>query len=86
MIDFTIQKEGLAHNIAKARENGILIPTIGQMQHPETIPEKVQAKLKNVGMGDVDPLNLFRITWKNEPWNRAGCSARCPIILSCPVP
>ena len=46
MIDFTIQKEGLAHNIAKARENGILIPTIRQMQHPETIPEKVQAKLK----------------------------------------
>ena len=39
MIDFTIQKEGLAHNIAKARENGILIPTIRQMQHPETIPE-----------------------------------------------
>ena len=52
MIDFTIQKEGLAHNIAKARENGILIPTIRQMQHPETIPEKVQAKLKKVGMGD----------------------------------
>ena len=67
MIDFTIQKEGLAHNIAKARENGILIPTIRQMQHPETIPEKVQAKLKKVGMGDVDPLNPVSYTHLTLP-------------------
>ena len=37
------------------------------MQHPETIPEKIQEKLKSVGMWDVNPLNLFRITWKNQP-------------------
>ena len=84
MIDFTIQKEGLAHNIAKARENGILIPTIGQMQHPETIPEKVQAKLKNVGMGDVDPLNLFRITWKNEPVESGGLFRKVPNYIELP--
>ena len=84
MIDFTIQKEGLAHNIAKARENGILIPTIGQMQHPETIPEKVQAKLKNVGMGDVDPLNLFRITWKNEPVESGGLFRQVPNYIELP--
>ena len=38
MIDFTINKEGLRHNIEKARENHIVIPTIRQMQHPELIP------------------------------------------------
>ena len=65
-IDLTIDRAGLAHNIAKARENGIIIPTIAQMQHPETIPEKIQAKLKDVGLWDVNPLNLFRITWKNQ--------------------
>lgn len=70
MIDFTIQKEGLAHNIAKARENGILIPTIAQMQHPQTIPGKVQDRLKGVGLWDVNPLNLFRITWKTSRWRR----------------
>ena len=84
MIDFTIQKEGLAHNIAKARENGILIPTIRQMQHPETIPEKVQAKLKKVGMGDVDPLNLFRITWKNEPVEAGGLFRQVPNYIELP--
>ena len=66
-IDLTINKEGLAHNIKKAKENGIIIPTIAEMQHPETIPEKIQEKLKSVGMWDVNPLNLFRITWKNQP-------------------
>ena len=42
MIDLSINRQGLAHNIKKAKENGIVIPTIAQMQHPETIPEKVQ--------------------------------------------
>ena len=65
-IDLTIHKETLAKNIAKARENNVIIPTIAQMQHPEAIPEKLQAKLKDVGLWDVNPLNLFRITWKNE--------------------
>ena len=62
MIDLTINKQGLEHNLKKAKENGIVIPTIAQMQHPETIPEKIQSKLKNVGLWDIDPLNLFRIT------------------------
>ena len=47
-IDLTINKTGLAHNIQKAKENNVIIPTIAQMQHPETIPEKIQEKLKDV--------------------------------------
>ena len=34
MIDLSINKQGLEHNIKKAKENGIIIPTIAQMQHP----------------------------------------------------
>ena len=44
-IDLTINKTGLQHNIEKAKENNVIIPTIAQMQHPETIPEKIQEKL-----------------------------------------
>lgn len=66
MIDLTINKENLERNIEKARENKIVIPTYEQMKHPETIPDKIKNKLLNVGLWDVDPLNLFRITWKNE--------------------
>ena len=45
MIDLTINKTGLQHNIEKAKENHVIIPTIAQMQNPDLIPEKVKACL-----------------------------------------
>ena len=84
MIDLTIHQQGRANNIKKARENGILIPTISQMQHPETIPEKVQEKLKSVGLWDVNPLNLFRITWKNEAKESGGLFQEVPNYIELP--
>ena len=41
-IDLSINREGLAHNIQKAKENNIIIPTIAQMQNPDLIPEKIK--------------------------------------------
>ena len=41
MIDLSINKVGLEHNIQKAKENHIIIPTIAQMQNPDLIPETV---------------------------------------------
>ncbi len=72
MIDLTINKEGLEHNIQRAKEQNIIIPTFAEMKNPELIPEKIRMKLKNVGLWDVNPLNLFRITWKNEPVESGG--------------
>lgn len=72
MIDLTINKENLERNIKKARENKIVIPTYEQMKHPETIPDKIKDRLVNVGLWDVDPINLFRITWKNEQKEKGG--------------
>ena len=83
-IDLSINKEGLQHNIQKAKENNIIIPTIAQMQNPETIPEKIQAKLKNVGLWDVNPLNLFRITWKNEAKEFGGGFQAVPNYVEIP--
>ena len=83
-IDLTIHKEGLQHNIDKARENNIIIPTFAQMQNPETIPEKIQEKLKGVGLWDVNPLNLFRITWKNEPKESGGLFQQVPNYVEIP--
>ena len=83
-IDLTINKTGLAHNIQKAKENNVIIPTIAQMQHPETIPEKIQEKLKNVGLWDVNPLNLFRITWKNEAKESGGLFQEVPNYVEIP--
>ena len=84
MIDLTKNPQGLAHNIEKAKENHVVIPTIAQMQHPETIPEKIQSKLKNVGLWDVNPLNLFRITWKNEAKESGGLYQPVPNYVELP--
>ncbi len=72
MIDLSINKEKLAHNVQVARENHIILPTFAQMRDPQKVPEKVKKALKNVGLWDVNPLNLFRITWHNEPTMEGG--------------
>lgn len=72
MIDLSIHKEKLAHNVQVARENNIILPTFAQMRDPQKVPEKVKKALKNVGLWDVNPLNLFRITWHNEPTMEGG--------------
>jgi cysteine synthase len=42
------------------------------MRNPNLIPASVRERLNKVGLWDVDPLNLSRITWKNEPVTRGG--------------
>jgi len=50
----------------RCREQGILIPTFSQQMDPSKIPDVVKKKLSQIGLWDVNPLNLFRITWKND--------------------
>lgn len=61
------KEEALKNSINRCRERHIIIPTYKQMRNPELIPEKIKLKLKNIGLWDLNSLNLFRITWKNEP-------------------
>ena len=84
MIDLTICQEGLQHNIQKARENHIVIPTIAQMQNPDLIPEKIKAKLSHTGLWDVDPVNLFRISWHNEAKESGGLFQAVPNYVEIP--
>jgi len=62
----------LTNAIALCRERNIVIPTFAQQKDPTLIPPRIKDRLKNVGLWDVDPANLFRITWKNEPVARGG--------------
>lgn len=62
----------LAKSIQRCRERGIVIPTLAQMRDPTTIPQRTKDRLAKVGLWDVDPANLFRITWKNEPIDKGG--------------
>ncbi len=80
MIDLTIHKEGLSHNIRRAREKGVIIPTFAQMKNPELIPAEIRERLKNTGLWDLDPVNLFRISWHNEPKAQGGLFGQPNVI------
>jgi cysteine synthase len=84
MIDLTINKKGLRHNIEKARENNVIIPTFAQMKNPELIPEKIKDKLKETGLWDVNPINLFRISWHNQPKEYGGLYQSVPNYVELP--
>lgn len=73
MIDLSTDERKLQNAAKLARERGILIPTFKQMKDPEKhTPAKIRDKLSNTGLWDVDPANLFRITWKNEAKSIGG--------------
>ncbi len=72
MIDLNVHPEVRARNVERCREKGILLPTFSQMKNPQTIPPELLERLRKTGLWDVDPANLFRITWKNEPTEKGG--------------
>jgi cysteine synthase len=75
MIDLTnkvVNPDSLKRAIDRYREKGIILPTFAQMQNPELVPQKIKDQLKHIGLWDLHPLNLFRITWKNEPKSKGG--------------
>lgn len=84
MIDLTVHRQALEHNIRIARENGVVIPTFENMIHPETVPQPIQDRLTHVGLWDVDPANLFRITWKNQPIPTGGLYRSAPNYIELP--
>lgn len=62
----SINKEVRRSTAKLFKERGIIIPTFKQMIDPELIPQDIKDKLKKIDLWDINPLNLFRITWKND--------------------
>lgn len=58
--------------VRRYRDKGIILPTFAQMRNPELIPGMIKDRLKEIGLWDLHPLNLFRISWKNEPVEKGG--------------
>lgn len=55
------------HALERCRERKVLIPKLSQMNDPVSVDASIKQKLLNVDIQDVHPLNLFRITWYNDP-------------------
>jgi cysteine synthase len=71
-IDLTIKPDRLERAAKRVRERNIIIPTYAQMKNPALVPPKVKTELRQIGLWDVEPRNLFRITWHNEPTVKGG--------------
>ncbi len=65
-------KKVLDNAIKRFRERKIVLPTFAQQKNPQLIPDKIKKHLKKIGLWDINSLNLFRITWKNEPVKTGG--------------
>ncbi len=72
MIDLTVYQESLERAVQRAKEQNIIIPTFKQQKDPTQIPAAIKEKLAGVGLWDLNPLNLFRINWHNEPTLSGG--------------
>jgi cysteine synthase A len=72
VIDLTINDKQRKAAARMCRERDIVVPTFAQMKDPLKVPDAVKKKLRSIGLWDVHPRNLFRITWKNEPVPEGG--------------
>ena len=72
MIDLTVNEAVLDAAVGKAKDQAFRIPTFEQMRDPSLVPDDVTQRLGGVGLWDLDPLNLFRITWHNDPVSTGG--------------
>ena len=71
-IDLEIHEERLERVVKRARERNIIIPTFAQMKDPSIIPDRIKTDLTSIGLWDVHPANLYRITWHNDPVSSGG--------------
>ncbi len=57
--------------LERCRARGIVIPTLAEQRDPGTAPAAVRQRLPAVDPNAVDPVNLYRITWHNDPGTRS---------------
>ena len=72
VIDRVIDQKILEKTARHFAEKNIILPTFEQLKNPQTIPGEIKNNLKSIGLWDLNPLNLFRINWKNEPVEKGG--------------
>jgi cysteine synthase len=71
-IDLTVHNARQENAVKRLRERDIILPTFAQMKDPGLIPDKYKKELSTIGLWDIHPRNLFRITWKNYPVEKGG--------------
>ncbi len=65
-VELHFNEEIMKITAQRCRELHIRIPTFAEQRNPDSIPADVKKRLPAVGLWDFDPINLHRITWKND--------------------
>lgn len=84
LIDLTINEAQLEKTVQRAKEKNIIVPTIAQMKNPDLIPQEIKDRLKTVELEALDPVNLFRISWYNQPVEKGGLFNKVPNYIEIP--
>lgn len=71
-IDLHVDRSRRERAIQRVRQRNIIIPTFKQMRNPALIPDRIKQELSTIGLWDLNPRNLFRITWHNQPRANGG--------------
>jgi cysteine synthase len=72
VIDLGIEKSVRDRAAKRAGGRGIRLPTFAEMRDPSLLLGEARERLGGVGLRDIDPANLLRITWKNVPVEKGG--------------
>ena len=72
MINLNVDKKQQEKNAKYCKQKNVVLPTFAELRNPEKISSKIKDELKQIGLWDLHPRNLFRITWKNEPTAKGG--------------
>ena len=70
-----------ARTVALFRERAIVLPTLGELARPDTIPENVNRALQGVDPDVASPLNLFRVHWHNGTDRRVSVAVPDHVVL-----
>ena len=91
MLDLAVNQQVLGGTVDFCRAKGITLPTFAMMRDPSLVPDSVRNVLTTIGLWDVHPANLYRITWKNQPQERGGLFGGVnhivlpPALTGCPA-
>ncbi len=61
-----VDDEVYERTLGRFGEAGVVLPTLGQLKDPATIPSAIRERLVDVDPDSPHPLNLFRVHWFND--------------------
>ncbi|MEW6654960.1 MAG: pyridoxal-phosphate dependent enzyme, partial [Bacteroidota bacterium] len=56
----------LNKTIKRCKEKNIVLPKFSELKNPDSISQTIKEQLSKIGMQEINPINLFRINWRND--------------------